>query len=105
MDWGLAKEFVSASTHRPSSAAARIKDSAYTAPLRWLCRSAPLGIPTRKARNARGFLRAAARPSSARFSEVVCVAEPDPFWADKETGRNKKRSAVQLNLAGRKQSI
>ena len=57
---GLAKLSAAGSTHNPSSPAARIKLSAYTAPERWTCRSAPLGNSAKNACIASGPRCAAA---------------------------------------------
>src|SRR5450631_2153001 len=51
---GLANLSATGSTHSPSSPASWIKVSAYTAPERWTCRSAPLGNFSRNARSESG---------------------------------------------------
>src|SRR6266851_3203465 len=69
--------------HSPSRAAQSRKLSAYTAPERWLCRSAPFGIPRRNMFSITGSSRMRSKCEAVRAS---AVSAPEVDWSAVCTG-------------------
>src|SRR6185503_10886186 len=73
------------STHQPFSAAQSMYDSAYVAPERWLCKSAPFGIFFKKARSSRG-----SDFSLSKHCAVFCSGVGPPvLWPDVELANTR----------------